>query len=132
MMMKTICQTLVIVLFSMFTYAQDGKEYATYDDAYSAIKDYSKNTGFQAVEGKYKNCKHLRKATLNNIDESVNEISNRVDISIKWDYSYAGCYIGYHTYTGSAKVKASIGKVASGKYKVYERGVEVLHWDAEK
>ncbi len=124
--------TLFLLLISTVVFSQTSSEYSTYDDAFEAFKKSSKMKGFEAVENKYKACKNLSAATIRNIDEGMNEFTGRMEVHITWDYKYVGCYIGYHKYNGSALVKASISKTPSGKYKISEKGVEVLSWDNEQ
>lgn len=123
--------TLLLVIISTVLYSQSNT-YSTYDDAYQAFKRSSKMKGFESVENKYRACKHISTATIRNIDEGMNEFTGKMEIHITWDYKYVGYYIGYHKYTGSTLVKGSIARSSNGRYKIYEKGVEVLYWDDEK
>lgn len=125
-------QIFLFFLLFLFPALAFSQTFRTYDEALTAFKTFSMERGFKACEAKYSACKHLSKSTLRTLVEQLNQNTGRMDVELIYDYKYVGCYIGFHSYTGSAKVLGYITPTPEGKFKYGERGVVVLHWDKEQ
>lgn len=121
--------SIIFVFLSLGAYSQS---YSTYSQAFEAFKEFASNRGFKACERKYSHCKKLRSATIKSFNEQPDHSANRMDIEITYAYQYAGCYIGWDQYNGTARIRGYIMQLSNGQFQYGTGSIEVLHWDMDK